>query len=70
MLLKGNHTTFLVQFGKNLHSCVFQKVQITFGVRAHAILILFEKPSRANYFRIELEVVLLRIQIVLPHGVV
>ena len=57
ILLKRNHTTFLVQFGNNLHLCVFQKAQIAFALRAHAISILFKKPTRANYFQIELEVV-------------
>ena len=41
-LLTSNHMTFLVQFGNNLHLCVFQKVQISFAPRIHAILILFE----------------------------
>ena len=40
ILLKSNHTTFLVQFGIYLHSCVFQKAQI---------LIVFEKHTRAIY---------------------
>ena len=57
MLLKSNHTTFLVQFANNLHSYVFQKAQIAFAVQAHAILIVFEKPTCINYFQIELEVV-------------
>ena len=35
-------------------------------LRAHAILILFEKPSCENYFQIELEVVCLLVQIA-PH---
>ena len=48
ILLKSNHTTFLVQFGNNLHSWVFQKAQIAFALRAHAIFILFEKPTCAN----------------------
>ena len=48
----------LVQFGNNLHSFHFQKVQIAFDVRAHAI----EKSSWAHYFRIEHEVVWLPIQ--------
>lgn len=38
--IKSNHTTFLVQFGIYLHSCVFQKAQI---------LIVFEKHTRAIY---------------------
>ena len=48
ILLKNNHLTFLVQFGNNLHSVVFQKVQIAFALRAHAI----EKSSDANYFQL------------------
>ena len=44
ILLKGNHTNFLVQFG-NLHASVFQNVQIAFALRAHEILLTFyEKP--------------------------
>ena len=35
--------------------CVFQKAQISFAQRAQAILILFEKPTCANYFQIERE---------------
>ena len=58
MLLKSNHTTFLVKFGNNfIHSCVLQKAQIAFVLQAHAILTYFEKPTRENYFQIELEVV-------------
>ena len=45
VLLKGNYTTFLVQFGFYLHSWVFQKAQIA------------ESLTRANKFQIELEVV-------------
>ena len=36
---------------------VFQKAQIAFTLRAHAILILSEKLTRANKLQIELEVV-------------
>ena len=49
--------TFLIQFGNNFYSWVFQKAQIAFTVWAHAIVILFGKPFCANYFQIELEVV-------------
>ena len=57
VLLKGNFMTFLVQFGIYLHSWVFQKAHIAFTLRAHAILKLSEKPTRANKFQIELEVI-------------
>ena len=61
IIIKSNHMTFFVQFGNNLHSCVFQKAQIAFILLTHAIiiLILFEKPSCANYFQIELEVTMI-----------
>ena len=36
-----------------MHSWVFQKARIAFALRAHAILILSEKPTRANKFQIE-----------------
>ena len=49
--------TFLVQFGIYLHSWAFRKAQIAFALRAHAILILSEKLTRANKFQIELEVI-------------
>ena len=52
VVLKGNYTTFLVKFRIYLRSWVFQK-----ALRAHAILILSEKLTRANKFQIELEVV-------------
>jgi len=57
MLLKSIHTTFLVQFENDLHSCVLQKAQIALALQAHAISILFENPTRANYFQVELNVV-------------
>ena len=37
VLLKSNHTTFLIQFRIYLHSCVFQNAQIAFVLRAHAL---------------------------------
>ena len=49
MLLKSNQTNF-VQFGNKLAFASFKKVQITFAQRAHAVLILFEKPTNANLF--------------------
>ena len=53
-LLKGNYTTFLVQFRIYLHSWVFQKAQIAFALRAHGILMLSENLTRENKFQIEL----------------
>ena len=53
-----DHTTFLVQFGNILHlECLFKKFRIAFALRAHANRTLFEKPTSASYFQIELEVV-------------
>ena len=57
VLLKGNYATFLVQFRIYLHSWAFQKAEIVFTLRAHAILILSEKFTCPNKFPIELEVV-------------
>ena len=48
MLLKSHNATFLVQFGNNLYSCFLQKAQIAFALRAHATLVLFEKPYPAS----------------------
>jgi len=37
ILLTSNHTVFLIQFGINLHLCVFQKAEIALAEAAHAI---------------------------------
>ena len=47
-LLKNNDMTFLVQFGNNLHFVCFPKSSNS-TLQTHAILILFEKPTSANY---------------------
>ena len=40
VLFNGHHATFFVQFGVYLLECYFQKGQIAFAIRAHAVLIL------------------------------
>ena len=39
------------------HLCVFQKVQFAFTLQANAILILFERQTYADKFKLELEVI-------------
>ena len=41
---------FLVQFGINKHLKVFQRPQIALALRARAILLVFEKFTRAYPF--------------------
>ena len=55
---KGNYATFLVQLGI-IFALVrfFGKLKLHSLLRAHSILILSEKLTRANKFQIELEVV-------------
>ena len=54
---------FLVQFGINKHSKIFQRLQIALALRARAILLAFEKFTRAYLFQIALEIMRLPIQI-------
>ena len=52
---------FLVQFGINKHSQIFQRLQIALALRARAILLAFEKFTRAHLFQIALEIMRLPI---------
>ena len=56
---------FLVQFGINKHLQIFQRPQIARARRASAILLVFEKFTRAYLFQIALEIMWLPIQTVL-----
>ena len=47
---------------KNIHSWVFQRLQIALVLRTGAILIVFEKLTRACFSQIALETILLPIQ--------
>ena len=47
---------FLVQFGINKHLQIFQRPQIALALRACAILLGFEKFTRAYLFQIALEI--------------
>ena len=47
---------FLVQFGINKHLQIFQRAQIALALRARAILLVFEKFTRAYLFQIALEI--------------
>ena len=53
---------FLVQFGINKHLKIFQRPQIALALRARAILLVFEKFTRAYSFQIALEIMWLSIQ--------
>ena len=53
---------------KNIHSWVFQRLQIALVLRTRAILIVFEKLTRACFFQIALETILLPIQIALKYN--
>ena len=57
ILLKGNHTNFLVQFGNKFILVSFSKGLNCIHQRAYEILVLTEKPTCANYFQIELKIV-------------
>ena len=57
MLLTSNQMIFLVQFGLNKHSQIFQRPQIALALRARAILLVFEKFNRAYLFQIALEII-------------
>ena len=55
---------FLVQFGINKHSQIFQRLQVALALRARAIFfVVFEKFARAYLFQIALEIIWLPIQI-------
>ena len=47
---------FLVQFGKKKELQIFQRPQIALALRARAILLVFEKFTRAYLFQIALEI--------------
>ena len=60
---------FLVQFGINKHLQIFQRPQSALALRPRAILLVFEKFTRAYLFQIALEIMWLpsmRINL-LPH---
>ena len=48
---------FLVQFGINKLLQIFQGPQIALALRARAILLVFEKFTRAYLFQIALEII-------------
>ena len=56
MLLIRNHMIFLVQFGIDKHSLNFSRPQIAHTLLARAILLVFEKFTRAYLFQIALEI--------------
>ena len=56
ILLTSNQIIFLVQFGINKHSQIFQRLQI---------FVVFEKFARAYLFQIALEIIWLPIQILM-----
>ena len=47
----------MIAIWKNIHSWVFQRLQISLVLRTHAILIVFEKLTRACFFQIALETI-------------
>ena len=52
---------FLVQFGLNKHVYIFQRPQSALALRARALLLVFEKFTRAYLFQIALEIMWLPI---------
>ena len=48
---------FLVQYGIKKHLKIFQRPQIALALRARAILLVFEKFTRAYLFQIALEII-------------
>ena len=56
LLLTRNHMIFLVQFGINKHLLIFQRPQIALALRAHTILLVFKKITRAHFFQTALEI--------------
>ena len=70
VLLTNNHMIFLVQFGINQHSEIFQRLQIAIALRARTIWLAFEKFTSADLSQILLEIMRLPILIVfirVPH---
>ena len=57
ILLTSNQMIFLVQFGINRHSQIFQRLQIALALRARAIFVVFEKFACAYLFQIALEII-------------
>ena len=55
ILLIGNYMIFLLQVGINKHLKIFRP-QIALTLRARAILLVFEKFTRAYLFQIALEI--------------
>ena len=53
---------FLVQFGINKYLQIFQRPQIALALRSRAILLVFEKFTRAYLFQIALEIMWLPLQ--------
>ena len=56
VLLISNHMIFLVQFGINKDLQIFQRPQSALALRARALLLVFEKFTRAYLFQIALEI--------------
>ena len=56
ILLISNRMIFLVQFGINKHLQIFQRPQIALALRARAILLVYEKFTRAYLLQIALEI--------------
>ena len=54
---------FLVQIGINKHLWIFQRPQSALALRARALLLVFEKFTRAYLFQMVLEIMWLPIQI-------
>ena len=54
---------FLVQFGINKHSQIFQRLQIALALRLVQFFVVFEKFACAYLFQIALEIIWLPIQI-------
>ena len=54
---------FLVQVGINKHLWIFQRPQSALALRARALLLVFEKFTRAYLFQMALEIMWLPKQI-------
>ena len=54
---------FLVQVGINKHLWIFQRPQSALSLRARALLLVFEKFTRAYLFQMALEIMWLPKQI-------
>ena len=57
ILLTSNQMIFLVQFGINKHSQIFQRLQIALALRLVQFFVVFEKFARAYLFQIALEII-------------